>query len=80
MLFSLESKLDQDMLQIHESGKFADIIFTVGKGKFPAHRVFLARRAPLLADLCEDVPVGSDIEIQYVDPAVFRIVNALSGQ
>lgn len=62
------------MAKMLESGQFADVTFAIGQTQFQAHRVVIAARAPILAELAEDVPSdGQSVQIDGVDPVVFQM-------
>ena len=66
--------LNSDFLKFLESKELSDVIFAVDGEKFPAHRFILAVYAPTLAELAEDAPDGTEIEIDKVDKQTFQVL------
>jgi speckle-type POZ protein len=68
-----KSELNGDFMKILESAnQSGDVKFQVGSEEFPAHRLVLEARAPVLAALTEDCPSGTPIPIQDITPSAFR--------
>jgi speckle-type POZ protein len=68
-----KSELKGDFMKILESAnQSGDVTFQVGSEEFPAHRLVLEARAPVLAALIEDYPPETPIHIQDIKTSVFR--------
>ena len=57
-------------LKFLESGVSADVFFTIGEEKIPAHKVILQMQAPFLASLFHN---GSTVPIEGCTAEVFRV-------
>lgn len=69
-----KSTLGADMRKLLKSGRSADVTFTIDETSFPAHRNILEFRAPMLFELCEDSPPGSEVPIRGVSVPIFHTV------
>jgi speckle-type POZ protein len=72
VVWTPRKRLHLIMSEVFESGQEGDVCFTIGNERFLTFKFLVARRAPILADMAEAVPSGSDIPIDGVDPAMFR--------
>jgi speckle-type POZ protein len=74
-IFRPEITLNTQMMKLLESSKHSDIKFQVGTEEFPAHRLVLAVRAPILGEaaLVEGCLLDTPIPIQGVESSIFRL-------
>eukprot|EP00963_Diacronema_lutheri_P003974 scaffold308_cov327-Pavlova_lutheri.AAC.7 len=71
----LPSSLGKDLTRLLESGQDADVTFHVGNETFPAHRLVLMARSPVLsAMLSSPMKEGEEgvVRVMDVEPFVFR--------
>jgi len=61
------------MLQLLESGNYADTVFDIDGTKFSVHRNILCQRAPVLAESTEEAG-SSEIPLSGVDPDMFKLL------
>lgn len=66
--------LGKGLLRLLETGKFADVEFSVGNNCFRAHKCILFSCAPMLGTLIENAKDGEVIALPDVDPVVFEKV------
>uniref|UniRef100_A0A7S1Z1H3 BTB domain-containing protein n=1 Tax=Trieres chinensis TaxID=1514140 RepID=A0A7S1Z1H3_TRICV len=63
--------LSADILKMLDAGEMADVTLAVGSKKFQAHRLILAARAPVLAELAEGALFNAEIQLKGTDESVF---------